>query len=208
MPAPHLPDANVGTVFASALQHGFQLNRIQPSDQQTMSIQSWHCRPGHLHSGKQLSSCPLHFCSLNPKQQMTALPRQAPWPALPVCSKHKLTITPSCSLSTKLTIQLPILLLHDTSTVTSAVRGLRESVLVPSSYQNKARAYIGPAMQTQTTCVCLPGGSRGQGQSAQPSRHSSAEGPWQPEDAETQREFMRQRAVQRAQVHYSSIYVI
>ncbi|KAL3135108.1 hypothetical protein ABBQ32_008051 [Trebouxia sp. C0010 RCD-2024] len=44
-----------------------------------------------------------------------------------------------------------------------------------------------------------PGGSRGPGQNAQPGRHTSTEGPWQPEDAEAQREFMRQRVVQRAQ---------
>ena len=44
------------------------------------------------------------------------------------------------------------------------------------------------------------GHSRGQGQSVQQGRQGSAEGPWQPEDVETQREFMRQRAVQRAQV--------
>lgn len=55
-----------------------------------------------------------------------------------------------------------------------------------------------------------PGHLRGQGQNVQQGRQGSVEGPWQPEDAETQREFMRQRAVQRAQVqlgtalHHSS----
>ena len=47
---------------------------------------------------------------------------------------------------------------------------------------------------------CVSGASRGQGQNVQQGRQSSTEGPWQPEDVETQREFMRQRAVQRAQV--------
>lgn len=45
-----------------------------------------------------------------------------------------------------------------------------------------------------------PGHPRGPGQSGQQGRQSSSEGPWQPEDAETQREFMLQRAAQRAQV--------
>ena len=49
-----------------------------------------------------------------------------------------------------------------------------------------------------------PGHSRGQGQSVHQGRQGSTEGPWQPEDAETQREFMRQRAVQRAQVQLPS----
>ena len=49
-----------------------------------------------------------------------------------------------------------------------------------------------------------PGHSQGQAQSVQQGRQGSAEGPWQPEDVETQREFMRQRAVQRAQVQLSS----
>ena len=53
-----------------------------------------------------------------------------------------------------------------------------------------------------------PGHSQRQGQSVQQGRQGSAEGPWQPEDVETQREFMRQRAVQRAQVQLStSLYL-
>lgn len=45
-----------------------------------------------------------------------------------------------------------------------------------------------------------PGHSRGPGQNGQQGRQGPSEGPWQPEDAETQREFMLQRAAQRAQV--------
>ena len=62
--------------------------------------------------------------------------------------------------------------------------------------------------RADTEHLCLfPGGARPQGQNAQQGRHSSAEGPWQPEDAEAQREYMRQRAVQRAQVHTNAIMV-
>ena len=44
-----------------------------------------------------------------------------------------------------------------------------------------------------------PGGSSGQGQDILQGRQSSAEEPWQPEDAETQSQYMRQRAAQRQQ---------
>ena len=53
---------------------------------------------------------------------------------------------------------------------------------------------------------CVPsGGSSGQGQVMQQGRQSSTEGPWQPEDAEAQSQYMRQRAAQRqqAQVTFS-----
>ena len=50
----------------------------------------------------------------------------------------------------------------------------------------------------------LPGGPRGQGQNAQQGRHSSTEGPWQPEDAEAQSQYMKQRAAQRQQAQVSS----
>lgn len=73
-------------------------------------------------------------------------------------------------------------------------------VMNPLQFGIPAGMLPGAGPEGRASSASGQGQARGPGQNGQQGRQGSTQGPWQPEDAETQREFMLQRAAQRAQV--------